>query len=288
MKPYQWIRSDAFGALLSLAPESIDALITDPPYSSGGLHASDRAKDPVAKYEQSDVLRSRASFDGDSKDQRSWTRWCAEWLRLCYSALKVGSPFAVFSDWRQLPALTDAVQMADLVWRGVAVWDKTEGCRPQPGRPRNQCEYIVWGSKGRLPLDRRAPILPGVHHEYPRQTDKHHLTGKPVQLMVWLCQLTTPGGVILDPFGGSASTGVAALLSGYQFIGFERDAHYHQVGDARLAAAAAGELLEARSRRRPELHEPRTRDLNRRQTARAAQPTPSRRSKPNRAKAKAS
>lgn len=272
MQPYQWIRSDAFTALPALAPESVDALITDPPYSSGGLHAGDRAKDPVSKYEQSTNLCSRASFSGDSKDQRSWIRWSSEWLRLCYRALKEGSPIAVFSDWRQLPALTDAIQMADFVWRGIAVWDKTEGARPQPGRPRNQCEYVVWGSKGRLPLDRRAPILPGVHQEYPRQADKHHLTGKPVQLMSWLCKLAPPGGLILDPFGGSASTGVAALISGYQFFGIERDEHYHQVGAARLAAAAAGEVISARAptRRRPELHERRSRDLTERRPRQAA------------------
>lgn len=240
---YRLILGEAFGVLATLEAESVDALITDPPYSSGGLHAADRLRDPTVKYEQSGVLRPRESFDGDSKDQRSWIRWSTEWLRLCYRALRPGSIFAVFTDWRQLPALTDAVQMADFIWRGVAVWDKTTGCRPQPGRLRNQCEYVVWGSKGHLPMDRSAPILPGVHQEFQRQVDKHHLTGKPLKLMEWLCCLCPPHGLILDPFMGSGTTGVAATLSGHDFLGIERDRYYHGVAEKRIEAASRGLVI---------------------------------------------
>lgn len=240
VQTYTLIHGNATNILSTLSASSVDALITDPPYSSGGLHAGAREADPVAKY---GLYRPFGGFDGDSKDQRSWTRWCAEWLSLSYQALKPGSPIAVFTDWRQLPALTDAVQMADFVWRGIAVWDKTPSCRPQRGRPRNQCEYVVWGSKGAMPLDRAAPTIDGVHREILQKSDKHHLTGKPVALMRWLCQLCEPSGLILDPFAGSGTTGVAAVLDGFRFLGVERDAHYHQLATTRLAAAARGQVL---------------------------------------------
>lgn len=243
---FQLHLGNAFHHLPSLPSESIDALIADPPYCSGGLFASDRTRDPVTKYEQTGVKVSRATFDGDQKDQRSWTQWCSAWLRECYRVLKPGASFAVFSDWRQLPALTDAVQMADFIWRGIAIWDKTERTRPALGRPRNQAEYIVWGSKGSMPSRKGTPVLPGVHREPVLQRDKHHLTGKPVGVMKWLCGLCPPGSVILDPFAGSGSTGVAALLTDRQFIGIERDQHYHQVASKRLAAAATGVVLTAR------------------------------------------
>lgn len=140
-------------------------------------------------------------------------------------------------------ALTDAVQMADLIWRGIAVWDKTSSCRPQRGRPRNQAEYIVWGSKGPMPLSRRAPTIEGVHREYQSRGDKHHSTGKPVGVMRWLCSLCEPNGLILDPFAGSGTTGVAAVLDGYRFIGVERDPRYFAVAERRLQAASSGEIL---------------------------------------------
>lgn len=65
-----------------------------------------------------------------------------------------------------------------------------------------------------------------------------HPTVKPVDLMRWLVRLVTPpGGVVLDPFMGSGSTGVACVEEGFRFIGIERKPEYHAIAVARLAAA---------------------------------------------------
>jgi site-specific DNA-methyltransferase (adenine-specific) len=65
-----------------------------------------------------------------------------------------------------------------------------------------------------------------------------HPTVKPTSLMQWLCRLITPpGGVILDPFMGSGSTGKAAVLEGFQFIGCEREDEYMPIATARIAWA---------------------------------------------------
>jgi len=69
----------------------------------------------------------------------------------------------------------------------------------------------------------------------------HHPTVKPTDLMRYLCRLVTPpGGVVLDPFTGSGSTGKAATLEGFQFIGIEREAEYVEIAKARIAAVDAG------------------------------------------------
>jgi site-specific DNA-methyltransferase (adenine-specific) len=66
----------------------------------------------------------------------------------------------------------------------------------------------------------------------------HHPTVKPTDLMRYLCRLVTPpGGVVLDPFTGSGSTGKAAILEGFRFIGIEREAEYVEIAKARIAAA---------------------------------------------------
>jgi DNA modification methylase len=53
--------------------------------------------------------------------------------------------------------------------------------------------------------------------------------------MRWLCKLVTrPGGVILDPFAGSGSTGCAAVLDGFEFVGIEQDADYVRIAEARI------------------------------------------------------
>jgi len=72
----------------------------------------------------------------------------------------------------------------------------------------------------------------------------HHPTVKPTALMRYLCRLVTPpGGIILDPFMGSGSTGKAAMLEGFRFIGIERDAEYIEIARARINAVKQGALL---------------------------------------------
>ena len=65
-----------------------------------------------------------------------------------------------------------------------------------------------------------------------------HPCVKPVDLMRYLCRLVTPaGGVVLDPFMGSGTTGVACLLEHLRFLGIEQDAAYFAIAEARLASA---------------------------------------------------
>nr|WP_246432153.1 DNA methyltransferase [Xanthomonas theicola] len=156
----------------------------------------------------------------------------------CARLLKDGAPVLLFTDWRQLPLTTDALQIAGFTWRGITVWDKTQGVRPQLGRFRNQAEYIVWGSKGHMPLQRRSPALPGVIREPVCKADKHHLTGKPTALMRQLVRICEQGGRILDPFAGSGTTLAAAALEGYGCTGVEMTAHYADVARERLANEA--------------------------------------------------
>lgn len=62
-----------------------------------------------------------------------------------------------------------------------------------------------------------------------------HPTVKPTELMRWLCRLVTPpGGTVLDPFMGSGSTGKAAALEGFDFIGIEQSAEYLAIAEARI------------------------------------------------------
>ena len=110
----------------------------------GRVEASEKNRTTNQKYSSMDKENALPDFDGDQKDQRSWTRWMAEWLSDARKACKPGAPICLFIDWRQYPSITDALQWAGWIWRGCAVWDKMTS-RPQKGRFRQQSEYIVWG-----------------------------------------------------------------------------------------------------------------------------------------------
>lgn len=225
--------------VLPTLPGSYDALITDPPYCSGGRTAAERQKPPSTKYVQRGTHAAHnVDFEGDTMDARSWTHWCAHWLALSRVLVKPGGYAMVFTDWRQLPALTDAIQMAGWQWRGIIAWDKGPGARgPHKGYFRHQCEYLVWASNGPLPAATHGGPWPGCYKVPVIHQAKLHMTGKPVDLMRDLVSVVPPHGHVLDPFMGSASTGVAALEAGRSFTGIEVTEHYFNVSTNRLQTA---------------------------------------------------
>ena len=79
-----------------------------------------------------------------------------------------------------------------------------------------------------------------------RFTKNHHPTVKPIALMRYLVRLTkTPtGGVVLDPFMGSGTTGIACVLEGRDFIGIEREADYLEIAEKRIKEAQEQPKLE--------------------------------------------
>jgi len=133
--------------------------------------------------------------------------------------------------------MMDALQWAGWHWRGVVVWNKTNS-RPQKGRFRQDAEFVVWGSKGNLPVDRAVPILPGVFDiAAPAYSKRQHQTEKPLELMRTLVKIVCPGEIILDPFCGSGTTVLAAKLEGYPAVGIEIMKHYAETAKAKVAEA---------------------------------------------------
>lgn len=251
---------DALAVLLELDTGSVDALITDPPYSSGGQFRGDRTQGTGEKYvlARANTTDKGVDFTGDSRDQRAYAYWCALWLSEALRVVKPGGIAALFTDWRQLPATTDAIQSGGWIWRGIVPWWKPSH-RPALGRYSNACEYVVWGSAGSLGTGEGQPSVqgfyssdepaeeleeaptghPGVPGYYqgspPR--DREHQTQKPVDVMRHLMRLVPEGGTVLDPFAGSGTTGVAAALEGRRFIGVEQHEHYVDVARDRISAA---------------------------------------------------
>ncbi|MEG3640427.1 DNA-methyltransferase [Magnetococcus sp. PR-3] len=216
-------------------PEGLaDYVIADPPYSSGagtlaGVQASTRSK--YAKGAGAPVL----NFAGDAQDQFSLYRWSSWWLSDCYRVAKEGAICAVFTDWRQLRLMADAMQAAGWSFKGVAVWDKGNS-RPQRGRYRQQAEFIVWGTKGTRST-KAGPVVPGVFtHTNVQGKARQHQTQKPVALIQDLFRLIPDGGVVLDPFMGSGSAGEAALLMSRNltYYGIELSPAYHHIATERL------------------------------------------------------
>lgn len=239
--PYEIHHGDLLHFLPTLPTSSFDLLLTDPPYCSGGMHRGSRTQTTKQKYCDSTTATYGAyeDFEGDQRDQRGYQLWVAQWVSLCRPLLKPGASFAIFTDWRQIAATFDAIQSGGLVVRGVAVWDKGGGARPQKSRPAAQAEFIVWGSRGKMPIRDDVPCLPGVFMAPTVRTkDRAHIAQKPLEVMRELVKLCPPEGRVLDPFAGSGSTLVAAIESGREVVGCEVSRRWADVASERCEAAA--------------------------------------------------
>ncbi len=103
--------------------------------------------------------------------------------------------------------------------------DRDEGCDELPSKQMGLYAQDEWSRQhmGSTPDARRE----ARHNTHP--------TVKPTALMRYLCRLVTPpGGLVLDPFAGSGSTGKAAILEGFRFVGIEQDETYAAIARARI------------------------------------------------------
>ena len=90
-----------------------------------------------------------------------------------------------------------------------------------------------------MPVDYSADTLPGFYRADPAR-DKEHVTQKPLSVMRGLVKIAPKGGIVLDPFMGAGTTGVAAVIEGRDFIGAELTPHYQQVARERIEASIVG------------------------------------------------
>lgn len=241
MKDIELFRGDCLDVINRIPNNSIDMVLTDPPYSSGGMFAGDRKTSTKLKY--TDVRFNGASalpsFSGDNMDQRSFT----EFMRQVFSRVRMKTKpegvVAVFVDWRNLPSMTDAIQAAGWIWRGIVVWDKGTA-RNIPGRFRPDCEYIVWGTNGPKTVSWEMPgmALPGCYH-IPSVPPKkrNHQTEKPLALLEALLRISPDNAEILDPFMGAGNTGIACINTGRKFRGIELNDEYFEISERRIEEA---------------------------------------------------
>lgn len=206
---------------LDILPElaGIGAVVTDPPYSSGGAFRGDRVQKTTAKYVRSDTAAYRPEFAGDTRDQHSFFAWCTLWLNAARRASTLGAPLTCFIDWRQLPVMTDAIQAGGWVWRNTAVWWKP-GIRMQHGRFSSSAEFVVYGTNGPASDGKGSPQ--NVFACAP-VGEKEHIAQKPHEVLEWILQVVPPHAMVLDPFMGTGSTLRAAKNLGHPCIGIDVD-----------------------------------------------------------------
>lgn len=218
---------DCLEGLAEVPDDSVDIIVTDPPYFLSMGHAGDR--DNARKAQ----LNSNRAFNDLAICKPFYSKLFQEFARV----LKPDGAFYFFTDWRGY-AFYFPLLNAELPVRNLIVWDKLCG----PGSFYSYAhELIVFGTHagkllhhGGTNVLRMAAFCSGAKKT---NGEKIHPTQKPVELLQkFIEDSTDPGAVVLDTFMGSGTTAVAAMRTGRHFIGFELDEKYHALAMDRVEA----------------------------------------------------
>ena len=213
---------DCIDFLRGLPAESVDLIVTDPAYSGMNRHLRLGHGRIVGHYGKPDNERWFHEF---SDDPESYAVFLAE----CHRVLRQDRHVYIMFDSFSMLTLGALVREFFDV-KGVVVWDKVHLGMGHYFRRRH--EQIVFASKGRRKLSRRD--LPDVW-AVPRLHRATYPTQKPVKLFEYMVQASAePGFVVCDPFCGSGSSGIAALLGGCDYIGADIDARAVDIAEDRL------------------------------------------------------
>lgn len=228
MEALKLIHGDCLEALKTLPDESVDAIITDPPYGT-----NEEGKNKLNGFTSTGAVVFAHEWDKVLP---------LDWLKEAVRVLKAGGAVIAWTDTKRTETLWNAFEVAGIRPLQCLFWHKTN---PAPNPRKNfasAVEAAVFGRKAGKVLAWKGGGFRHNFFECPKVAgcNKIHETQKPVPLMEWCIEPVVPeGGVILDPFMGSGSTGVAALKGGYKFIGIELNSKHFEGAKKRLLETQA-------------------------------------------------
>jgi site-specific DNA-methyltransferase (adenine-specific) len=227
---------DCRDILPTLGSNSAGVCFTSPPYNlgegmedKGGL----RVGHVGSKWGQ-DKLRAGYGEYADNMPYDAYRAWQADTLaqlwRICSGAIFYNHKPRIVKRELRLPFFTD------LPLRQVLIWDRASGFNAMAGAFAPMCEWILLYAKPDWSLRDKAVSMLGDVWRIPPTADQDHPASFPLALPARAIGACTDS-VILDPFMGSGTTGVAAVQMQRDFIGIEREPKYFDIACKRIEDA---------------------------------------------------
>lgn len=235
------LHGDSLALLAAMPQESFDLVFADPPYflSNGGTTCKSGRR---AKVNKGSWDRSRGVEDNHAFNRR--------WLEACQRLLKPDGTIWVSGTSHVIYSVGFAMQQLGFKLLNEIVWEK-----PNPP-PNLSCRYfthstesVLWASRGpkskhHFAYARMRELNGGKQMKSvwtmtaPGKAEKahgKHPTQKPLALLERILEAACPpGGLVLDPFNGSGTTGVAAARAGHPYVGIDQQTDYLDLTRKRL------------------------------------------------------
>ncbi len=229
------IQGDCIEELKKLEPNSVDAIVTDPPYNLDW-------KEPIKFKERKDIFHYKEKIEKwDTLDIKDFYKKIAkEFNRI----LKIGSSVIIFSRVENISYLKEAFLENNFYYKATIIWHKTN---PTPQiRKKNYLssfESVCWLVKGyseKIDYTFNFKNQKEMHNfiQTPLCMGKErtkHPTQKPLRVIEHLIEIhTNKNDLVLDPFLGSGTTAIACLKLNRKFIGIEKEEEYVKIANARI------------------------------------------------------
>lgn len=230
------INSDCISAMNGLAANSVDLIVTDPPYNLGSF----------MKVRATNLHKMRENFFGaagwDDLDFETWTNSMDMFFQSAARVIKKGGSMIVFMAIIKVETIIQLAEKYGFYYKTTGIWHKKNPM------PRNMNLHFVNSTEAWVYFTYKTHTGTFNNggkalHDYietavtPANERKHgkHPTQKPVALMDhFITVLSNENDTVLDPFMGSGTTGVAASLNGRNFIGIELDPDYYSTAKHRI------------------------------------------------------
>ena len=228
MENIQLFQGDCLEIMDKLVEQGVkvDCVITDPPYNisrDNNFHTMGRAGIDFGEWDK--------DFD------------LISWIATCEPLLKKGGNIVIFNSWKNMSYIVESLENNGFEIKDLIRWKKTNPMpRNRDRRFITDYEVAVWavkkGSKwtfNRLSDTYERPEIVCSITPRSEKINGCHPTQKPIEVMEWLInRLANEGDLVLDPFMGSGSTGVACLNTNRKFIGIELDEKYFEIAKNRI------------------------------------------------------
>jgi DNA modification methylase len=229
----QLLLGDSTERLREIPDESVDLILTDPPYNTGIKGSASGT-------------RFRNFFD-DALSPAAYRELVAVTAQELFRVLRTNRAAYVFINWKSLGVWLDELSRAGFRLKNVIVWDKVvHGMNYQNYAYTH--EFLIFAAKGKLfPRNKQTHDdsyrdLWHIQREtrQPKNDDFHHETVKPAALVRRPIEhASLPGDLVLDPFFGSGRILVVAKELGRDYLGIERDARFYRMGVRSVEEAEA-------------------------------------------------